>query len=53
MFLEEANLFTEHVKGMGSTDVSTFDFEEFKSMMTMFMHARADVQALLDKAQDL
>ena len=53
VFLEEAKLFTEHVKSMGSTDVSKFDFKEFKSMMTMFMHARADVQALLDKAQDL
>ena len=53
VFLEEANLFTQHVKGMGSTDVSSFDFKEFQSMMTMFMHARADVQALLDKAQDL
>ena len=53
VFLEEAKLFTEHVKGMGSSDVKTFDFKEFKSMMTMFMHARADVQALLDKAQDL
>ena len=53
VFLDEANAFETHVRMMGTPDAQEFDFKEFKQMMTLFMHARADVEGLLNRAQDL
>ena len=53
VFLDETNAFDTHVRMMGTPDAKEFDFKEFKQMMTLFMHARADVEGLLNRAQDL
>ena len=53
VFLDEAEAFEKHVRLMGTPDTHEFDFKEFKQMLTMFMHARADIEGLLNRAQDL
>lgn len=44
VFLEEAELFKKHVIRNGTPGHDTFDFHDFKKLMTNYMHVKADLR---------